>query len=315
MYLLGFDIGGTKCAVTTARWENDEVTLLKKEKCPTDKSISPVEMIDRLISMADSILEGKPDSIGISCGGPLDSKKGVILNPPNLQGWVDVEIVQQIEAHYGAPTKLQNDANACAVAEWKFGAGKGKNNLVFMTFGTGLGAGLILDGRLYCGTNDNAGEVGHIRLDRFGPVGFGKAGSFEGFCSGGGIAQLGYTKALEAVSNGARPAYFKEGMSASDISAKSIADAAEAGDKTAIEVYATCGEYLGRGLSIIIDILNPEAIIIGSVFTRSRNLLWEYAKKEIDKEALALSASCCQVLPAALGEQIGDYAAIATAVL
>lgn len=315
MYLLGFDIGGTKCAVTTARWENDEVTLLKKEKCPTDKSISPVEMIDRLISMADSILEGKPDSIGISCGGPLDSKKGVILNPPNLQGWVDVEIVKQIEDHYGVPTKLQNDANACAVAEWKFGAGKGKNNLVFMTFGTGLGAGLILDGRLYCGTNDNAGEVGHIRLDRFGPVGFGKAGSFEGFCSGGGIAQLGYTKALEAVSNGVRPAYFKEGMSASDINAKTIADAAEAGDKTAIDVYATCGEYLGRGLSIIIDILNPEAIIIGSVFTRSRNLLWEYAKKEIDKEALALSANCCQVLPASLGEQIGDYAAIATAVL
>ena len=315
MYLLGFDIGGTKCAVTTANWEEGNVTLLKKEKCPTDKSISPVQMIDRLISMADSILEKKPDAIGISCGGPLDSKRGIILNPPNLQGWIDVEIVKQIEAHYGVPTKLQNDANACAVAEWKFGAGRGKNNLVFMTFGTGLGAGLILDGRLYCGTNDNAGEVGHIRLDRFGPVGFGKAGSFEGFCSGGGIAQLGYTKALEAMSQGVCPSYFKEGMLPSEVTAKTIADAAEAGDKTALDVYATCGAYLGKGLSIIIDILNPEAIIIGSVFTRSRHLLWEYAKKEIEKEALALSANCCSVLSAELGEQIGDYAAIATAIL
>lgn len=315
MYLLGFDIGGTKCAVTTANWEAGNVTLLKKEKCPTDKSISPVQMIDRLISMADSILEKKPDAIGVSCGGPLDSKRGIILNPPNLQGWIDVEIVKQIEAHYGVPTKLQNDANACAVAEWKFGAGRGKNNLVFMTFGTGLGAGLILDGRLYCGTNDNAGEVGHIRLDRFGPIGFGKAGSFEGFCSGGGIAQLGYTKALEAMSQGICPSYFKEGMPPSEVTAKTIADAAEAGDKTAIDVYATCGTYLGKGLSIIIDILNPEAIIIGSVFTRSRHLLWEYAKKEIEKEALALSANCCSVLSAELGEQIGDYAAIATAIL
>ena len=104
-------------------------------------------------------------------------------------------------------------------------------------------------------------------------------------------------------------------MLPSEVTAKTVADAAEAGDKTAIDVYATCGEYLGRGLSILIDILNPEAIIIGSVFTRSRNLLWEYAKKEIEKEALALSAKCCQVLPASLGEQIGDYAAIATAVL
>lgn len=315
MYLLGFDIGGTKCAVTTANWEDGNVTLLKKEKCPTDKSISPVQMIDRLISMADSILEKKPDAIGVSCGGPLDSKRGIILNPPNLQGWIDVEIVKQIEAHYGVPTKLQNDANACAVAEWKFGAGRGKNNIVFMTFGTGLGAGLILDGRLYCGTNDNAGEVGHIRLDRFGPIGFGKVGSFEGFCSGGGIAQLGYTKALEAMSQGICPSYFKEGMPPSEVTAKTIADAAEAGDKTAIDVYATCGTYLGKGLSIIIDILNPEAIIIGSVFTRSRHLLWEYAKKEIEKEALALSANCCSVLSAELGEQIGDYAAIATAIL
>lgn len=315
MFILGFDIGGTKCAVMTAEYENGNIKLLKKEKCPTDRSITPTEMIDRLIEMADSIIDKKPEAIGISCGGPLDSKKGVIMNPPNLPGWDNIHIVEQIEAHYEVPTKLQNDANACAVAEWKFGAGKGKDNVVFMTFGTGLGAGLILDGKLYSGTNDNAGELGHIRLDRFGPVGYGKAGSFEGFCSGGGIAQLGYTMALEKAQSGQYPAFFKPGMTAKDVTAKTIADAADAGDETALEVYRTCGEYLGKGLSILIDLLNPEVVVIGSIFARSHNLLWEPCKKVIDKEALPLAAKCCEVVPAALGEQIGDYAAIATALL
>ena len=315
MFILGFDIGGTKCAVMTAEYENGNIKLLKKEKCPTDRSITPTEMIDRLIKIADSIIDKKPEAIGISCGGPLDSKKGVIMNPPNLPGWDNIEIVKQIEEHYGVPTKLQNDANACAVAEWKFGAGKGKDNVVFMTFGTGLGAGLILDGKLYSGTNDNAGELGHIRLDRFGPVGYGKAGSFEGFCSGGGIAQLGYTMALEKAQSGQYPAFFKPGMTAKDVTAKTIADAADAGDETALEVYRTCGEYLGKGLSILIDLLNPEVVVIGSIFARSHNLLWEPCKKVIDKEALPLAAKCCEVVPAALGEQIGDYAAIATALL
>ena len=315
MYILGFDIGGTKCAVITAEVNDGDIKILEKEKCPTDRSIPPTEMIEKLINLADSIITQKPESIGISCGGPLDSKKGVIMSPPNLPEWDNVEIVKQIGEHYGCPAHLQNDANACAVAEWKFGAGKGCENVVFMTFGTGLGAGLILDGKLYSGTNDNAGELGHIRLDRFGPVGYGKAGSFEGFCSGNGIAQLGYTLALEKVQRGEYPMYFTPGMTADDINAKTVADAADAGDETAIEVYRTCGEYLGKGLSIVIDLLNPEVIVIGSVFARSHNLLWESTKKVIDKEALNIAAECCRVVPAELGEQIGDYAAIATALL
>lgn len=315
MNILGFDIGGTKCAVITAFWNGEEIKILKKEKCETDGSITPVEMIDRLIALADTIIDGKVDAIGISCGGPLDSRKGVIMNPPNLPGWDNIEIVKQIEAHYGVPTHLQNDANACAVAEWKFGAGKGNDNVIFLTFGTGLGAGLILDGRLYSGTNDNAGEVGHIRLSDFGPVGYGKSGSFEGFCSGGGIGQMGYTKALEMAQMGKYPAYFKPGMTAADVTAKTVADAADAGDETAIEVYRNCGEYLGKGLSILIDILNPEVIVIGSIFGRSHNLLWEHTEKVINKEALSIAAKVCKVVPAGLGEKIGDYAAVATALL
>ena len=313
MHILGIDIGGTKCTAVTAEYIDGSITILKKERCDTDLKISPEEMIGRIISLADGILDKKPDAIGISCGGPLDSKRGIIMGPPNLPGWDNVEIVKQIEEHYGVKPRLQNDANACAIAEWKFGAGQGSENMIFLTFGTGLGAGLILGGRLYSGTNNNAGEVGHIRLDAFGPVGYGKSGSFEGFCSGGGIAQLGYTKAVEKIQSGECPAYFKKGMLPGDVTAKAIAESADNGDETALEVYRICGEYLGRGLSILIDILNPQAIVIGSVFVRAHHLLWESAKKIIKKEALTLSAESCRILPASLGESIGDYAAVATA--
>lgn len=314
MYILGFDIGGTKCAVITALWDDSQITLLEKAICPTDLTISPEAMIDRLVAMADSILAAKPERIGISCGGPLNSETGVILGPPNLPGWDHVEIASQLQAHYGVPVTLQNDANACAVAEWKFGAGKGAGNVVFLTFGTGLGAGLILNGKLYSGVNGNAGEVGHIRLDRFGPVGYGKTGSFEGFCSGGGLAQLGYTMALEKAQSGNYPLYFQKGMSQKDVTAKAIADAAQAGDETALEVYRVCGEYLGKGLSLIIDILNPEVIVLGSIFARCRDLLWPAAKAVIEKEALPAASVCCRIEPAALAEHIGDYAAIAAAI-
>lgn len=315
MYILGFDIGGTKCAVVTAMVNGGEITLLSKKQIPTDCTEKPCVMLQRLMGLADSILTANPDLIGVSCGGPLDSQKGIILGPPNLPGWDYVEIVNILEERYSAPVKLQNDANACAVAEWKFGAAKGYDNVVFLTFGTGLGAGIILDGKLYCGTNGNAGEVGHIRLADDGPVGFGKRGSFEGFCSGGGIAQLGYKLALQSIENGVYPLYFPRNSNKEEITAKAIAEAALKGDATAIEVYKISGEYLGRGLSLIIDILNPEVIVIGSIFTRSKNLLWQYAKRVIEDEALIESASCCKVLPAKLSENIGDYAAVATALL
>lgn len=311
MYILGFDIGGTKCAVITAKWDGEQITLLQKQKIETDHNISGDKMIEKLIALADSILEKTPDCVGVSCGGPLDSEKGIILNPPNLPGWKNVDIVSKLKGHYGVSVQLQNDANACALAEWKFGAGRGCKNIIFMTFGTGLGAGLILNGKLYNGTNGNAGEIGHIRMEYEGPVGFGKTGSFEGFCSGGGIAQLGCLKAREAMEKGITPAYCKNGES--NITAKTIADAALSGDETALEVYRISGEYLGKGLSILIDILNPEAIIIGSIFTRNQNLLWDAAKAQIKKEALETSASCCRVLTSVLGEKIGDYAAVATA--
>ncbi|MBO4406585.1 MAG: ROK family protein, partial [Clostridia bacterium] len=208
---------------------------------------------------------------------------------------------------------LQNDANASALAEWRYGAGKGTRNMIFLTFGTGLGAGLILDGKLYAGTNDMAGEAGHISLSEFGPAGYGKVGSFEGFCSGGGLAQLGRTYAEEALGRGIRPAYYPDDGDLLKITAKSVAEAAFAGDGTALEVYGVCGAMLGRGLAVLVDLLNPEMIVLGSIFARSGALLREPMEEEMKKRALARSLAVCRVEPAALGDAIGDYAALAAA--
>lgn len=313
MLFCGIDIGGTKCAVSLGQMKDDgDFEILEKEKFAT---LSPYETLDKFAEILQRLLNGrKLNAIGISCGGPLDSKTGVIMSPPNLPGWDNIPAVDFFKERFGVPTIIQNDANACCYAEYKFGAGKGYNNVIFLTFGTGLGAGLILDGRLYSGTNDNAGECGHIRLAKDGPVGYGKAGSFEGFCSGGGIASLGRTMTLDKINKGEKVAFCPTLDDLDSINAKVIADYADAGDEFAKSIYAVSGRHLGMGLSVLIDILNPEVIIIGSIFSRSRNLLWEECKKVIDKEALPGAASVCKVVTSGLGEKIGDYAALSLAV-
>ncbi len=305
MYL-GIDIGGTKCALVLG---DENADIIKKERFDT---LSKDETIEKIIEIAHTM--GEFSSIGISCGGPLDSKRGVIMSPPNLVGWDDVHICEILNKEFNVPVYICNDANACALAEWKFGAGKGTKNMVFLTFGTGLGAGLILDGKLYSGTNDMAGEVGHIRLEPFGPVGYGKSGSFEGFCSGGGIAQIGKTLAFEKLQSGEETLFCQCKEDLENITAKSVADAALSGDETAKRVYKICAEHLGRGLSVIIDILNPEKIVIGSIFQRSENLLREEMEKVLKEECLSLSYGVCEIVAAELKENLGDIAALSVAI-
>ncbi len=236
-----------------------------------------------------------------------------MLSPPNLPGWDRVDVVGPLRARFGVPVALQNDANACALAEWKWGAGRGCRNLIFLTFGTGMGAGLILDGRLYAGTNDLAGEVGHIRLEHEGPIGYGKAGSFEGFCSGGGIANLARSLAEQRLAAGVPPAYCPTPADLAGITAETVGIAARQGDPTALEVYHIAGSALGRGLAVLVDILNPERIIIGSIFGRQRSLLEPPALETLRAEALPGALAVCAIVPAGLGEQVGDFASLAVA--
>jgi glucokinase len=158
-----------------------------------------------------------------------------------------------------------------------------------------------------------AGEIGHVRVAEFSPVGYGKAGSFEGFCSGNGIKHLARTKVVEKLQMGEEVTFCKSMDELDKINAHTVADAADGGDELAKEIYEICGEYLGKGLSVIIDILNPDVIIIGSIFTRPRELLWPVAEKIINQESLSSSRNVCKILSAQLEENIGNYAALAVA--
>ena len=319
MHYLGLDIGGTKCAVILGKSTDGAPEILGRLSFATASAASPEDALEKMCAMGDELLtehEVSKESlaaIGISCGGPLDSKKGLICSPPNLPGWDNIPAADIVRQHFGVPVLLQNDANAGALAEWEFGAGRGCSNMIFITFGTGCGSGLILDGCLYSGTNDNAGECGHIRLTNFGPVGYGKAGSMEGYCSGGGIAQLGQTYLYELVQQGVESELCTLYKSGTEITAKLLAEYARRGDETAKRVFRVSAEMLGRSLSVLIDILNPERIIIGGVFARCTDLLLQDCENVIRQEALSPAARVCRVLPAGLGERIGDYAALAVA--
>lgn len=309
MKLIGVDIGGTKCAVCIGETVEGCVQVLYRCEPRITADSNSQEMLQFLCQDIRHCTNFAKDeavgSIGISCGGPLDSVKGIILSPPNLSGWNCIPITELFQKETGLRTWLCNDANACALAEWKMGAGRGCDNMAFLTFGTGLGAGLILNGRLYTGANDMAGELGHIRLAEFGPFGYGKMGSFEGFCSGGGIAQLAKTRVLEKLQRGNRPALCPTVEELDYLTAEVVGNAAEEGDPLAKDIFRQVGVQLGKGLSILIDLLNPERIIIGSIFTRRQNEIWPAAQKIIEQETLPSAVYTAEFCLAASQSQLG----------
>jgi glucokinase len=312
---LGLDIGGTKCSVVVG---DASFSVLRKVGFDTNtdrgwKSILS-EFTGQIRTLLAEYKHCQLKRIGISCGGPLDSKKGIISSPPNLPGWDNVPITRILSDEFGVETALQNDANACALAEWLMGAGKGTSNMIFLTFGTGMGAGLILNGKLYSGTNDLGGEVGHIRLAKNGPIGYGKAGSFEGFCSGGGIAQLAKTIVTGKLDSNQVVDFCPSLAMVKDIDARMIALAASAGDPVANEIIGISAEYLGQALSTLIDILNPECIVIGSIYARNEMLFKPLIEKVLRQETIPASLEVCRIVPAGLGESIGDFAALCVAI-
>ena len=282
---LGLDIGGTKCALVSGT-ENCEI--LSRYEIKTADYPDWRDLIDALLAQRPA---GQYAAVGVSCGGPLDSTRGLILSPPNLPGWDEVPIVAYLQEKLGLPAFVQNDANACALAEWRFGAGRGCRNMVFLTCGTGFGAGLILDGRLYSGTNDMAGEIGHVRAEKDGPEGYGKRGSYEGFCSGAGIAQL-----------------------TGGVSAREAVQRADAGDERMLAALHASAERMGACFAMMIDLLNPERIVVGSIFARAERHFRDAMQRVIDREALPLSRAVCRVVPAQLGDAIGDYAALSVGI-
>lgn len=310
MYIAGMDIGGTKCASILAEVTKESVRFLNRTEFPTGGGWKNV--LERLAADLEKNAEkaGIPISdiaaVGISCGGPLDAERGLILSPPNLPGWDEVPVCAFFRSRWGIPARLMNDADACAVAEWKYGAGRGLSHVIFLTFGTGMGAGLILNGKLYEGACSSAGEIGHVRIGGDGPVGYGKRGSFEGYCSGSGIARLARILSEERAQSGKPyPIGGKENPSA-----KEIAEAARGGNEDAAEVYRVAGRRLGTGLSILVDVLNPQMIVMGGVFMRSHDLLEDEMLRVMQRECLPHALEAVRIVPSELGERIGDYGAV-----
>lgn len=303
-YILGLDVGGTKTAAVIG--DTDGSVHLRHE-IPTDAAQGFADTFERICVAAGSVLGSAKKQglnvawVSVSIGGPLDIEKGIIFSPPNLPGWDEVPLKRLLEKRLGLPCFVEHDGNAGALAEWHFGAGRGYRNVVFLTLGTGLGGGLILDGCLYRGTTDMAGEVGHIRLAKDGPMGYGKSGSWEGFCAGSGITKL---------ATWLFPARWPEGS----ITLPELANSARGGDEDAIAVLHASGERLGQGLAMIIDLLNPEVIVMGPLAIRLGEFILAPARETIRREALAKSAEACKLKPSELGERLGDVAALCAAI-
>ena len=313
---IGLDIGGTKTAVLLAE-VNHGIRVLDKIRFETgtDKGFAPAW--ERICAGIEAMLaQSEPDGvcgIGVSCGGPLDARRGVILNPPNLPGWENVPLAELLRERFGIPAYLQNDANACALVEWRMGAGRGTRDMVFLTMGTGMGAGIIADGRLLGGCGDMAGEVGHLRLAPDGPVGYGKAGSFEGFASGGGMDRQARAFTRARIAAGNPPRWVTDGAAPEEVDVGLIARYAREGDADALFLMQAAGERLGEGIALIADTLNPERVVIGSVYTRCEDLLRGPVQAALAREALPAALKGLEVCPAQTGEQLGDYAAVMVA--
>jgi glucokinase len=302
--ILGLDIGGTKTAIVRGDRSgriHDRVQFATRTERGFGATFDELcESVRRVFDHAEQA-GAAIEAISVSIGGPMDVASGVIKSPPNLPGWDDIPLKQMLTDRFGLPVHVEHDGNAGALAEWYFGAAHGAQNVIFLTMGTGFGGGLILGGRLYRGTCSLAGEVGHVRLAEEGPLAFGKSGSWEGLCGGAGIARRAAQR---------HPGRWREGR----VTTRELAEVALAGDTDARALFADVGRDVGRGLAILIDILNPEVIVIGSLAVRLGELVLAPAREEAEREALPDAFAACRIVPAALGESLGDVASLCAAI-
>jgi glucokinase len=297
--ILGLDIGGTKTALILGtpqgeiRWRKQFPTAPARGFDVFFQELSSY-VRDTLANTSDHV-----DAISVSIGGPLNVLEGIVQSPPNLPGWINVPLKHLLKERFALPVYVEHDGNAGALAEYYFGAGKGHRNIIFLTMGTGLGAGLIFDGRLYRGTNDTAGEIGHIRIAEDGPLCYGKAGSLEGYGSGTGIAKLAHIMF---------PEIWDETVNVLD-----VYSAWKSGSAEARQVFNRAAFHLGRGFAMMIDLLNPECIILGGLGMRIGDAFLPKVREIIHLESLRQTRETCAIVPAHLGEHIGDVASLCAA--
>ena len=319
-HVVGIDIGGTKLATVVA---DSSGHILSKVRKPTLSEKGPEYALGLLFNMVRETInlagleQRTISAIGVSCGGPLDTKTGIVYSPPNLPGWDALPLKARLESEFQIPVTIENDANASALAEYRFGGGRGYNAVLYMTMSTGIGGGIVLDGQIYHGANDSAGEVGHQILLPNGPrCGCGKRGCLEALCSGPAIArraqavlrkQLADERASTALLS------LTDGH-VEDVKSEHVLVAARAGDTLALALVAETAYYMGWGIANLVNILNPDIVLLGTIAIAAGDLLLEPIRETVSKFAMTRPAAAVKIEPAQLGDALGDLAAVALVV-
>ncbi len=308
--VIGVDLGGTKINTGIV---DERGRIIKSIKVPTLAKEGPYPVIERIKkSIYDVLKEANIklediSGIGIISPGPIDSDKGLVINPSNLPGWDHIPIVNLLKEEFKLPVMLDNDANAAALAEYLFGSGRGLKNFIYITVSTGIGGGVIIDGKLYRGTNSNAAEVGHMTIDYNGPkCNCGNIGCFEAFASGTGLARF----AKEAVKEG-RSTLIKKLAGENEITAQHVFEAAIQKDSVALELVDKEAFYLGVGISNIITFANPERIAIGGGVSKQWDMFYDKMMETIKERTLKPMIDVCQIVKSELKDDIGILGAAA----
>jgi glucokinase len=286
--IIGIDLGGTKIAAALA---DDHGKIITDVNIPTEAAKGQRAVIDNVIkavAMLMSSSKKKVTRLGIGVPGPILYKSGIVIEPPNLPGWKQVNLKKILEKRFRVPVQLDNDANCAALAEAKFGAGKKARDFLYVTVSTGIGGGIIIDRQLYRGAIGAAGEFGHMIIDPKGPLcGCGNYGCFEALASGTAIKK-------------------RAGMDAIAVEL-----AARQGDEKALQVIRETAHYLAIGFANLVNVFNPEMIVVGGGVSKMRELLFTPIREEFKKYALTLPAKNVQIVRAKLGDEVGVLGAIA----
>jgi glucokinase len=296
--VLAFDIGGTKLAAgvvaPSGQVHSFGVTPSEIDRGP-DEVLSRLFALGRRVVAQSGVAWGEIGSVGIGCGGPLDRERGLLLAPPHLPGWHDVPVTALAEREFERPAFLDNDATAAAAAEHRYGAGVGTENMVYLTISTGVGGGVVLGGRLYHGAAGNGGELGHVTVDWHGRPcrGCGRRGCLEAYVSGTSIAE----RAVEA------------GLSLG--TAEEVAAAARAGEPGAAAVWDETVEALASGLTSIVNLFEPELVVVGGGVARAGEQLLGPARAWVLEHAMGPAGGAVRIVAAALGDQVGVVGAAA----
>jgi len=313
---IGIDLGGTK--IITALVDT-EGRIISRDYRETEAARGPAAVMARMIDAASRVMNGggvaaaQISGVGVAAPGPIDAKSGMVTTPPNLPGWRSVPLRQWIQDELGLPTALENDANAAALAEHRFGAGRRTKHMIYVTASTGIGGGFILNGELYNGATGGAGEIGHMTILPQGPhCGCGNRGCLEALASGRAIAR----EARERVKCGVPTliADLAEG-DPDRISAKLVAQADAQGDIEAQEILDEAMTYLGVGMANLVNLFNPELIVIGGGLTKMGERLFDPVRRIVDRRAFRTAAQVVNVVPAQLGDDVGVLGAAAVAML